>query len=392
MVVQCGILVQHVCPRRSFKLHIVFMNDFSRASNILFSILFADDTTVIIEGQNYNNLILTLNTELDKLDVWLQVNKLTLNTDKTHYMVFHTARIKSKTGKISIRNNAIDEVKSTKFLDVIIDDKLKWTEHIQYIKNKISKSIGILIKIRPYLDKVTLRNLYFTFVYPYLMINMDVSRISKTIFIWGMKQSSAKCRSHFHRVHQFLISVDMEYVYRAQDANSRSILCSFGHELSQLQLTQWTEKLNAPVAVRGEMFGGNKLRTYRTFKNEFITEPYLSIIVHKKYRSAYAKFRCGVAPLKIETGRYGVNRVPVEERLCETCNSVEDEFHVLMKCPLYRDARDFCFNSISAVSEVFADLPQESQFIELMSNPLHYKIISKFMYTILNQRRYLLYL
>ena len=46
---------------------IVFMNDFSRASNILFSILFADDTTVIIEGQNCNNLILTLNTELNKL-------------------------------------------------------------------------------------------------------------------------------------------------------------------------------------------------------------------------------------------------------------------------------------------------------------------------------------
>ena len=153
---------------------IVFMNDFSRASNILFSILFADDTTVIIEGQNYNNLILTLNTELNKLDVWLQANKLTLNTDKTHYMVFHRARIKSKTGKISIRNNAIDEVKSTKFLGVIIDDKLKWTEHIQYIKNKISKSIGILIKIRPYLDKVTLRNLYFTFVYPYLIYCVEV--------------------------------------------------------------------------------------------------------------------------------------------------------------------------------------------------------------------------
>ena len=67
---------------------IVFMNNFSRTSNILFSILFADDTTVIIEGQNYNNLIVTLNTELNKLDVWLQATKLTLNTDKTHYMVF----------------------------------------------------------------------------------------------------------------------------------------------------------------------------------------------------------------------------------------------------------------------------------------------------------------
>ena len=79
-------------------------------------------------------------------------------------MLFHRSRIKSKTGKLSIRNNVIDEVKSTKLLGIIIDDKLKWTEHIQYIKNKISNSIEILIKIKPYLDKVTLRNLYFTFM------------------------------------------------------------------------------------------------------------------------------------------------------------------------------------------------------------------------------------
>ena len=63
----------------------VFMNDFSRASDLLFSILFADNTTVLIEGQNYINIIFTLNTELQKLDVWLQANKLTLNTAKTQY-------------------------------------------------------------------------------------------------------------------------------------------------------------------------------------------------------------------------------------------------------------------------------------------------------------------
>ena len=70
---------------------IVFMNDFSRASKVLFSILFVDDTTVIINGQNYNNLLLTLNTELNNLDVWLQANKLTLHTAKTHDIVFHRA-------------------------------------------------------------------------------------------------------------------------------------------------------------------------------------------------------------------------------------------------------------------------------------------------------------
>ena len=75
------------------------MNDFSRTSNLLFSILFADNTTVIIKGQNYNNLIFPLNTELNKLDVWLHANKLTLHTDKTHYMIFHRARIHLKQGK-----------------------------------------------------------------------------------------------------------------------------------------------------------------------------------------------------------------------------------------------------------------------------------------------------
>ena len=63
-----------------------------------------------------------------------------------------------------------------------------------------------------------------------------------------------------------IISVDMEYVYRTQGANTRTILSSFLHELSQLQLTPWTEKINAPVAVRSEMFGGNKLRGFCTLK------------------------------------------------------------------------------------------------------------------------------
>ena len=105
----------------------------------------------------------------------------------------------------------------------------------------------------------------------------------------------------------------MEYVYRAQDANTRSILSNFGHELSQLQLTQWTEKINAPVAVRGEMFGGNKLRTYRTFKMSSLPSYIWALLYTKNIdqHNYYAKFRCGVAPLKIETGRYGVNRVPV---------------------------------------------------------------------------------
>ena len=89
-------------------------------------------------------------------------------------MVFHRARIKEGYNKIIIRNTEISSVRSTKFLGVIVDDKLNLKEQIQYIENKISKSIGILYKVRPYLCTGTLRNLYFSFIYPYLIYCNDV--------------------------------------------------------------------------------------------------------------------------------------------------------------------------------------------------------------------------
>ena len=155
-------------------LFILFVNDFSRASDLLFFILFADDTTVLIEGHEYQKLIETLNEELCEVDKWLQANKLTLNNRKTYYMLFHRVRLKREQLNIYFRGETIFRVNSTKFLGVIIDDKLKWTAHIQYIKNKLSKSIGILYKCRNYFDKETMRNLYFSFIYPYLTYCVEI--------------------------------------------------------------------------------------------------------------------------------------------------------------------------------------------------------------------------
>ena len=105
----------------------------------------------------------------------MQINKLTINIKKNHYILFYRTRIKNKTNKqVYINGNNISNTNSTKFLGVIIDSKLNWCEHIQYIKNKISKSNGILYKIRHFLDKNTLRNMYFTFVYPYLIYCIEV--------------------------------------------------------------------------------------------------------------------------------------------------------------------------------------------------------------------------
>ena len=115
-------------------LFLLYITDFSRASDLLFSILFADDTSVFIEGQSYTGVIETLTKELKKIECWLNSNKLTLNIKKTHYMIFHRSRIKTNHLKLTMYNQIIIETSSLKFLGVIIDNNLTWHEHIVYIK------------------------------------------------------------------------------------------------------------------------------------------------------------------------------------------------------------------------------------------------------------------
>ena len=60
-------------------------------------------------------------------------------------MMFHRTRIKNKTveGRVHICGKNFVSVNNTKFLGVIFNSKLNWSDHIRYIMNKISKSIGI---------------------------------------------------------------------------------------------------------------------------------------------------------------------------------------------------------------------------------------------------------
>ena len=172
---------------------ICFMNDFSKSSQLLFSILFADDTTVLLEGKEYEGLIMALNNELHKVSTWLDANKLSINSKKTHFMVFHRSRIKTSDINVVMQQNTIDRVNSTKFLGLIIDDKLKWHEHIQHVKHKIARSVGILYKIRHYLNKETLLNMYYTFVFPYLIYGVEIWGSATLNHINPLKKNSKKC-------------------------------------------------------------------------------------------------------------------------------------------------------------------------------------------------------
>ena len=72
-------------------LFIIYMNDICNVSRLLFTILYADDTSVLVNGKSLNLIIEIVNSELQLLSTSLKSNKLSLNTTKSYDVVFHRA-------------------------------------------------------------------------------------------------------------------------------------------------------------------------------------------------------------------------------------------------------------------------------------------------------------
>ena len=198
-------------------LFIIYMNDICNVSELLFTVLYADDTCVVIHGKDMLSIITTLNHELHMLSTWLKANKLSLNTDKTYYMIFHRARIKlpDTDYPIIINNSSLSNIKNHKYLGVILDSKMSWIQHIAYVKNKVAKGIGIMFKARTYLDRRSLINLYNAYIYPYLIYcveswgNAPKCHLDQ-LYIWKKKLLGLLLFLIIIKLHMCLLNIYLE--------------------------------------------------------------------------------------------------------------------------------------------------------------------------------------
>ena len=176
-------------------LFIIYMNDIHTVSDNLNFILYADDTTLSspicsFTSQCNGNIELVsvlINSELNEIADWLAVNKLSLNVQKTKFMIFHyRQRILTENDipHLMINNTLIEQVTEFNFLGLTVNEFMNWHSHTQKIANKISRTLGVMNRLKRYLPISAMKLMYDSLILSHLQFGItnwgfEWDRISK---------------------------------------------------------------------------------------------------------------------------------------------------------------------------------------------------------------------
>jgi len=409
-------------------------------------LLYADDIVLLAENES------DIQSMLNVVHEWCTKWSMQLNTSKTKIVHFRPPSVARSSFQFMCGKNAIDVVADYKYLGLIFTEHLDYSIMAKLVAASASRALGLLIAkskahggmpfncytklydalvdsiinygaaiwgVREFscISSVQHRACrFFLGVGRYApnaavqgdmgwkpptqrqwicvmrqwcrLVNMPEHRISKKVFGWAHNKAVyGNTKNWVHYVIQYMNKINMQHLTNIENEHCiKETVADVDMVLTEINEIEWYAKIRRDDAIRGS--GRNKLRTYKTFKEEYKTEPYVYEIIPKHHRSALAKFRSGVAPLRIETGRYERNAVPADQRKCFNClDNVEDEFHVVMHCPVYNDLRQELLLKIDQVFSDRINMDDDALFKLIMSHEDIVKFTASYLFNVLRNRR-----
>ena len=210
--VQCGVRQGSVLWPIMF---FICVNDLHTVIGTEHTQLFADDASIILCNKNLTDLIdACIEKYKHTIKLWYD-NKLTINHDKTCFILFHTKNkpLPRELLNIDIDGISIQRVTYTKYLGVGIDEKLNWHEHVNYICSSLIKCFEIFSKIKHFMNKDTARNIYFALIY---------SRINYGIEVYG--KCAASYMSKIQTLQNKLVKMLLQLHYRTPTDDLHAML------------------------------------------------------------------------------------------------------------------------------------------------------------------------
>jgi hypothetical protein len=385
-------------------------------------LMYADDIALTAETAEDLQLM------LDKLELFCDLWRLLVNIQKTEVVVFRPAKsLVSDDVVFLFRGRALNKVDSFKYLGIVFKSDGSMVLAIERVLTSARKAFFLYARRCStfMLDAAWCVKLYETFIFSILSYGAELwgvdhvklhwkkleefqtmvgrfilraPRTSPTAGILGeLGWQTVRCRALCRAVRYWshvcalppsrLVTAAMRVNTARASAALPSWLLSLNASITESGLSQFESQALVDQSVRkwaGVTCVGlkeydekiwratldkenSKLRSFKLFKTGIRLEPYLSMHISVERRSLLTRFRLGIAPLRIETGRW--KKEQLDCRVCTLCRvgDVEDEMHVVMSCSRYSDLR---FRLISVALQVYPAFYETSitqRFVYLMA-------------------------
>lgn len=164
-------------------LFLLYINDLGKLHLIGTPRLFADDTALFYPDKNVNTIINSIEADLGVLKNFFDANLLSLNLNKTKYMIFNSMRkIINNYVHPRLENQVIEKVNCFKYLGIHLDPTLSWVYQINHIEKKLAPLCGILWRVSTFVPRHVLLKFYFAFIH---------SQLNHLVSVWGYASSTS---------------------------------------------------------------------------------------------------------------------------------------------------------------------------------------------------------
>ena len=209
-----NIKISHGVPQGSILgplLFLIYINDLPNSLSYCRPVLFADDTNLFATSNNIKSLISNINTDLYMLNEWFKTNRLSVNIEKTFYLIFHKrSQNIPQNIKVKLDNKIITKKESTTFLGMIINSTLNWHDNIEKVANKLKYANYIINRLKFILSKDSLKLLYYTLIHPHLSYGIihwgkeHVTKLNKLVVLQKKAiRAINKCKYNAHTNQMF---------------------------------------------------------------------------------------------------------------------------------------------------------------------------------------------
>ena len=181
-------------------LFLIYVNDIG---NVIVNskeklMLFADDSNAFVVNKTLKELKHNAEILMLKLSAWFATNKLTLNLEKTNFSIFHPPRKKIPVAfdNIQVLGVTIKRVSHVRYLGILLDDKLNWGQHINFLCHKLTKILSAFKLIKNLVPIRYRHQLYYAYHYSrYFRLEIYIQAIYFEFCVETSKTLSSRCIS-----------------------------------------------------------------------------------------------------------------------------------------------------------------------------------------------------